>query len=208
MAAMEKETPSGGSWSARFVILLIALIGYWILYRNVIYKWLTAKHATLEWYFIAAAALPFLIYVIAIFFIYKKRTFIKLRKRDLILLLFWLVVLPIPSFGAMYENNKDVTYTYNRWVSEYEYREEMLKGLLRKQPLVGVNRERVVSLLGAPNEPYDYEQGDRFVYRMGVEKETESYVYFKQLIILFGHDDRVSRYETTTAREAATAAPS
>ncbi|GGG62856.1 hypothetical protein [Paenibacillus radicis (ex Gao et al. 2016)] len=177
------------------VVLIVSLLSFWLLYKLVIYKWFERSHMTLEWYAIVVALLPFLILALGFIVFNYRKAAIRATKIELAFLIVWISIIPFPSAALLFENEKDTRYTYNRWVSEVESREMMLPDLLKQRDLIGIDRMKVVDLLGAPHDPYDYQEGEKFIYWMGVERETEDSVFRKQLVILFDEKNKSRDYE-------------
>ncbi|MFF2091647.1 hypothetical protein [Paenibacillus sp. NPDC058174] len=177
------------------VVIIVLLLAFWLLYKLVIYKWFERSHLTLEWYAIGIVLLPWLIFTLGLIVFNYRKAAIRATKLELAIILLWLTIIPFPSAALLFENDKDTRYTYNRWVSEVEHREMMLPDLLKQRDLIGINRMKVVDLLGAPHEPYDYQEGEQFIYYMGVVRETEDSVFRKQLVIQFDEKNKSRNYE-------------
>ncbi|WP_042165963.1 hypothetical protein [Paenibacillus gorillae] len=190
---LEKKAPAKES-TLVVVVLIVSLTTFWLLYKLVIYKWFERSHITLEWYAIGIVLLPWLIFTLGLIVFNYRKAAIRATKIELALLIVWISVIPLYSVAILYENDKDTQYTYNRWVSEVEHREIMLSDLLKKRELIGIDRMKVVDLLGAPHDPYDYQEGERFIYYMGVVRETEDSVFRKQLVIQFDEKNKSRDY--------------
>lgn len=174
--------------------LLLIFIQYWLLYHKGFISLIINRHWTLEWYLIIVVALPWLVCSAAVIMYYKKASFMKISKREVVLLILWATIYTGPSFHMMYINNQDTKYEYNRWVSQTEHRIDMMDDFLKKHELVRLIRQDVVHLLGAPNKPYDYQTGEQFVYELGREESKAAGPRY-QLIIEFNDVGRVSEYE-------------
>lgn len=176
------------------IVLLLIFIHYWLLYQKGFISLIINRHWTLEWYLVIVVALPWLVCIAAVITYYKKASFMKISKREVVLLILWATIYTGPSFHMMYINNQDTKYEYNRWVSQTEHRIDMMDDLLKKHELVRLIRQDVVNLLGAPNKPYDYQTGEQFVYELGREASKAAGSRY-QLIIEFNDVGRVSEYE-------------
>ncbi|MFF2483409.1 hypothetical protein [Paenibacillus sp. NPDC058071] len=174
------------------VTIFLTTTAYFVIYRFVLPRLAVLYEWKLTWPAGLLVVAPLAVFSVLAFIWFRKMAAIlgKPMKRDWILLAIiavQLVVLagPYYTLTKLHQNGENATYSYNGWVSQLENRQKMLPDLLKNHDLESKERLEIVDLLGAPSDPYDYQQGEQFLYSLGSGGK---------LVIDF-QDDRVSGYE-------------
>lgn len=193
---MERQPTKKDKWIYGSILILLFVL-YLSTYRAQ-YLLAIRYDITLEWYSFILWLAPILLWWSGSIIYYFKASFMRISKRELLILLIWGILYVFPALGVMIENEGETKYSYNQWVSKVEQRVLMVDDFFSKHELDSLDRAEVVNLLGAPNDPYDYFQGDQFIYQLGLNLHAADRPKYERLIIAFDKDGRVSKYEITS----------
>ncbi|MFC4776204.1 hypothetical protein ACFO9Q_05410 [Paenibacillus sp. GCM10023252] len=173
------------------IVLFICVYIIWALF-------IEKYHLTMEWYVVAGLLLPWALAAAGLVYYNKYAGEASIKSAQLLGFIVLGVLISSDAVLTMLANERTSQYSYNRWVSERSMRIYMLEDTLRKHDLIGLDRQGVVNVLGAPEYPNDYksEQHFEFLYMIGSKnKYSPPGVGGDQMRIRFNKDGKVEEIE-------------